>query len=379
MLTIDPVGSRKDLLTFARLPRQLYRDLPGFVPPLDFERLELLDPKRTPFFGHGEACYWIARQQGQPVGRISAQVDHLSDTTGSADARIGLFGCLDAVDDHTVVQALVDRAETWLAERGIDRMRGPFVLSINGESGLQVEGQEHGAMVLMPWHPSYLAEHVTRCGLTPAKDLLAYTFALEHFNSDVATRLRSRVNAHQITVRGLDLKNLDREAAIVCELFNNAWSRNWGFTPLTLGELKAMTKGMRPFLYPESAVFVEVKGEPVAFALLLPNLYEIVGDLGGRLLPLNWLRLAWRTWRRPFRSCRMLLLGVHDRIRQSVLGAVVPQLLIAELVERGRRYQMTSLEASWILEDNMNVRSLIEANGAICTKRYRVYEKHVQA
>ena len=162
------------------------------------------------------------------AGRISAQIDHAD--PASKDG-LGLFGCCDAIDDREVVQALVKAAENWLSSKGMRQMRGPFNLSINGETGLQVEGQDQDAMVLMPWHPRYLAGHLGAAGLEPVKDVLAYTLACDReFAWEKDRRLRSATGSY-LKVRGLDMKHLEAEADLMQNLFNDAWAKNGGLRP----------------------------------------------------------------------------------------------------------------------------------------------------
>ena len=154
MVTVERVRTRAELTEFIALPRRLYDGMSGFVAPLDHERRQMLDPKKSAFFTHGVASYWIARRGGTAVGRVSAQIDFAAD---EPDAReIGLFGCLDVVDDGEVVAALLRTAEAWLRERKRRIVRGPFLLSINGEPGLLVEGQGESPVTLLGWHPAYL-------------------------------------------------------------------------------------------------------------------------------------------------------------------------------------------------------------------------------
>ena len=169
----------------------------------------------------------------------------------------------------------------------------PFNLSINGETGLQIEGQDQDAMVLMPWHPRYLAGHrLGAAGLEPVKDVLAYTLACDReFTWEKDGRLR-RTTGRYLKVRGLDMKHLEAEADLMQNLFNDAWAKNWEFTPMLRDEVRTMTKEFRPFLREDFGVFIERNGEAVAFALCVPNIDYLSRGLGGRLLPFGWLRSA---------------------------------------------------------------------------------------
>ena len=376
MIVIEPVDNGRRFQEFARAPRLLYQGLAGYEPPLDLAAMELLKPGKGTFFSHGEAAYFLARREGRLVGRISAQIDHADPASKEG---LGLFGCCDAIDDAEVVQTLLSAAESWLSGKGMKRMRGPFNLSINGETGLMIEGQDQGGMVMMPWHPSYLARHLVGAGLGPVKDVLAYTLSCaDEFVWEKERRLRNATGSY-LKVRGLDMKNLESEADIMQKLFNDAWAKNWGFTPMLPEEVKTMTREFRPFLREEFGAFVERNGEVIAFALCMPNIDYLARGLGGRLLPFGWAPFGWRLWREPARSLRLILLGIRSDLQSRTLGALATSILITEFIRRLRhwRWSTASIEFSWILEDNYRIRSIIESSGAKLTKRYRVFEKEL--
>lgn len=352
-----------------RIPRELYSGLPGYQPPLDFERMQLLDPRGAPFFTHGEAAFFMALDAtGRPLGRISAQIDRLAP---AERAGTGHFGCLDAVDDPAVVAALIAAARRWHAARGRHRLEGPFTYSINEEVGTQIEGQDKGDMVLMPWHPPYLGGHVEAAGLVPVKDFLAYTVAAEVSAQWTGVRVARLSQQSRVTVRHMNLKDLDGEAAIMTELFNASWKDNWGFIPIAAAELATLLKIVWPILKPSYGIFLEVEERPAAFAFAMPNAYELVRGFNGRLLPFNWARLIWRIFTHEFRSGRVMLLGVRAELRDTLLGASLPIVAIANLIAsnpvRG------DIEMSWILDDNVRMRRIIESAGGTISKRYRVY------
>lgn len=375
-LTIAPVASRRDLALFLSLPRRLYAGDPRFVAPLDHDRAQLLDPKKSAFHTHGEAAYWIARRDGQPVGRISAQLDHLA--VGAMHEGVGFFGCLDAVDDAAVVAALVETASGWLAARGKTRMRGPFLLSINGESGLLIAGHDRPPMVMMPWHPPYLQAHLEACGLVLAKTLNSWFF--DRRRSDLDHRLKAlglERRRRGFSVRAMRMDHLIEDAEAGRVLFNGSWAPNWGFVPVSQTEMAALIKAFRPLLKAEYGVFVEQKGELVGFALFLPNIFEIAGDLGGAPSPLGWLKLALRAWRGRFLGGRAVLFGVAPRLVGSVSGASVALILVDELMRRAALTGVQDLECGWILDDNYAMTSVVEWLGAQWTRRFGVFEKPI--
>jgi hypothetical protein len=367
---IEEVRTRHDLSCFVRIPRDLYHGLPGFSPPLELAQRELLDPRRSPFFAHADGQLFLARDSsGRAIGRITAHFDRL---TPPDRAHIGHFGALDAVDDPSVVAALIDAARQWHARRGRRVLQGPYTYSINEEAGLMVEGQEKGDMILMPWHPAWLGPHVEAAGLSPVKDLLAYSVPFDEalgWTTDKAARL---ARASRVTPRPLDLWNLKGEAEIMTELYNAAWQDNWGFVPLVPEELHTLLRIMWPVMKPNYGAILEVQGRPVAFALGLPNAYRLFEGFGGRLMPFNWARLVARLFTHRFQSYRVTLLGVAKDLRDTLLGSTLPVVAVFSLVTTNDL--AGEIEMSWVLDDNVRMRRMIENVGGKVSKRYRIYE-----
>ncbi|MFS3134625.1 hypothetical protein ACLRDC_04485 [Gluconacetobacter sacchari] len=376
-LVITPVSGLRQLSHFIRLPRRLYAGLPGYVPPLDMEQKDLLDPRKSAFFGHGRAQYFLAMRAGRPVGRISAQIDDLA--IERLGENIGFFGALDAVDDAAVVTALLDAACDWLRERGMVTARGPFTLNSNGELGVMIEGHDAPPMIAMPWHPRWLPPLIEACGFAKAMDFVAYQMDIGPQAEEkhlVPSSLRlGEGRLGTVSTRGMRKGRIAEDGEILRQLYNDAWRNNWGSLPLTADEMKAMIAQMKPILKPEHYVLIEQNGEPVAVALVVPNLYDIAGDLGGAPSPLGWVRLAARLLRHRFRSARVILLGVSSKMEGTALGAILPALAIAELMRRGHSLPYRMVEMGWIVETNMPMRRLIERLAPEPCKRYRVYDR----
>src|SRR3954469_14389604 len=134
---------------FIKLPFRLHQGTP-WVPPLIFERKEFLDTDKNPYFKHAEVEYFLAWRDGEPVGRITAQVDRRWDRfQGGSD---GQFGFIEAEDDAEVFAALLGTAEDWVHQRGRERLVGPMDFTTNDECGLLIEGYERDPYILEPWH-----------------------------------------------------------------------------------------------------------------------------------------------------------------------------------------------------------------------------------
>lgn len=369
-VSIVAVHSAAELKRFIRLPSRLYARDPNFVPPLEMERLDALSPGKNPYFEHAEAQLFLAVRDGRDVGRISAQVDRLVKDTG-----IGHFGLIAAEDDPAVFAKLFAVAEEWLRLRGRTRILGPFNLSINEETGLLIDGFDTPPMIFMAHDARYSAARIEQLGYGKAKDLIAYLYDATRDVPPAARRLLDRHVPAGLKVRNIDMKNFMAEFDTVIEIFNDAWSENWGFVPFTPAELKHMAKGLKPLLRPEITSVVELHERPIAFSIALPNLNEAIRDFGGRLLPFNWLKLLLRL-KRSTRTARVVLLGIRRNLDLGLLAGLIPYLLIQNM-RKDAPPRMREIELSWILEDNMPMRRVIESMGAVAYKTYRVYEKNL--
>ncbi|MBO1327518.1 hypothetical protein OQ496_00185 [Acetobacter suratthaniensis] len=372
-ITVSPVSGSRQLSTFIKLPRRLYDGLPGYVPPLDMEERDLLSPRKSAFYDHGFGCYFLAWRNGVPVGRISAQIDAL--VLRQPGPRTGFFGALDTVDPDCVAP-LLQAAEAWLKTRQVERIRGPWTLNSNGQSGIMVEGQNEIPMISTPWHPAMLGDAVEKAGYARAMDLLSYRMetgpAAEQANQ-LPPRLRDRMG--NIRMRGLRMDHINEDAEILRDIYNDAWSDTWGNVPLTQREVQGLLKALKPILRSEQYVLAEVDGEPAAIALVVPNMFDVAGDLGGSPSPFGWLQLATRVARHEFSSARVVLLGVRKKYLGTALRAMLPVLIIDELMRRGHALPYRTIELGWVLESHEGLRALIERIAPQPYKRHRMYEK----
>ena len=370
---IVAVNSPAEMDRFIRLPFTLYANDPNWVPPLLLERQEALSPKKNPYFQHAEAKFWLARQDGRDVGRISAQIDRLV-----KDPEVGHFGMIAAEDRPEVFAALFAAAEAWLRERGKRRVLGPFNLSINEESGLLVDGFDTPPMMLMGHDARYIAGRIEALGYAKAKDLIAYIQNTDDgLLPERARRFAEQRTPKNMTLRRLDVKRYREEFDTVTEIFNDAWSQNWGFIAFTEAEIAHMAKSLKPLIRPEYVVLVEADGQAIAFGIALPNLNEAIRDFNGKLLPFNWLKLLLRL-RKP-KTARVPLMGVRRSWSGGLIGGVVPILIMDALRNALHRNGVRDVEMSWILEDNRAMRHMIESLGGRPYKTYRVYEKRLAA
>jgi GNAT superfamily N-acetyltransferase len=317
------VTNRRELAKFIHLPWRLYRGVASWVPPLISERRRHLNRARNPFFEHAEGEYFLAWRDGIPVGRISAHIDHrLSDVQSN---QWGLFGFFEAENDPAVAASLLDTAASWLRNRRRDRMIGPFDFSTNHECGLLVEGHERRPQILENWHYPYYRTLLEDQGLTKAMDLYKWEILADAraemlpIIDDLAERLEPE---HGIRLRRMRKRNLRHEVRAFMSVYNEAWSDNWGFVPLTDHELDHMAKELKPVLDEDFACVAETaEGEVAGVSLSLPDFNQVLAVLNGRLLPLGWAKAL--AAQRQIDEIRVFALGVRPRFQHTGVAAAL--------------------------------------------------------
>ena len=373
-LRIEQVGDSAGIDSFIRVPFDIYADDPHWVAPLMLERRDHLNPKSNPYFDHAEVAYWLAISDGRPVGRISAQLDH--NYLERYNDGCGNFGFIEGIDDGAVFKGLFAAAEGWLRDRGMVTARGPFSLSINDESGLLIDGFDSPPSMMMGHAPPYYASRIEAEGYSKANDLFAYRFdRSQALPSGPLAIIKRAQRGNSIKLRHLDKSRYQAELEIILDIFNDAWSGNWGFVPFTAAEIKHLAKSIKPLISEQLVSIVEVEGVPAAMAVNLPNLNEAIADLDGRLLPFGWAKLLWRLKVGRMRSARVVLMGVRRKYHDSSLGAALAFTAIDAIYRDLTAAGFDYAELSWVLESNLPMRRIIDVCGARQYKTYRIYEK----
>lgn len=377
-IEVLPVKGIGRFLTFSKMPRLLYEGRKGFAPCLDAERWTLYGEKLNPHYKEVESQAWIALKDGKPAGRIFAQIYKEGITPfGASPAQ---FGCFDVVEDQAVAAALLDTAEDWLRSRGAQKIHGPFSPSVNSEAGLLVEGFEATPMIFMPWNPPYLPGLLEARGYAKARDLISYRYDVGEKDRVQKPGIIERPEwRDRLKIRPIDLQTIAKEAETLVDIFNDAWSENWGFVPFSYEEFMSTAEGMKLIMPPDGGFIVELDGVAQAFGVVLPNLHEVAADLDGRLFPLGLPKLLLRMRGHIYKSGRLALFGLRKALQRKAVGGVVILAFIEELRRRGQHYPMTHVEFGWVLEDNLGMRKPIEMSGAKVDKVHRIYEKDLAA
>ena len=290
-----------------------------------------------------------------------------------------MFGFFESTDDPEVAAALLDAACAWAREHGRERILGPMNFSTNDELGVLIEGYDLRPMILQPWNPPYYTELIESQGFSKTIDLLMWWLELgelkqgSEFHPMIHAAAEKARTEHGVSIRNASKRNLERDFALLGEVYNEAWGDNWGFVPITEAERRFQTKNLKPVLDERWTMIAERDGEAIGGAITLPDINQVLAKLNGRLLPIGWLRFLLE--KRKIDHVRVFALGVKHAHQHTGTAAA---LYIRHLDEADPD-RVYGGETGWILETNEPMNRAMEGMGGTVIKRYRIFEKSLLA
>jgi GNAT superfamily N-acetyltransferase len=371
---VRPVTTWRQRRDFVDLPFRLHAGTP-WVPPLKVERWYFLSRRLSPYAKRIDWQLFLAYRDGRTVGRVSAHVDHAYNR--HHDARWGWFGFFECEDDQEAASALLEAAERWLRERGMERMTGPADFTMNDESGIVIEGHGLRPMIRQPWHPTYYQRLCEAAGLVKEVDLLMWELEIADREQmlpimfELADAARDK---HAVTLRRMSRRRLRRDLDVFAEIYNRAWRRNFGFVPYDKRDLDTYAQELQLVFDRDWFIVAEINGEPIAIAITVPDINLVLEKMKGRLLPLGWWYFLRR--RALIDKVRVGFLGVKPEHQHTGVAA----LLYVEHFDTAERHaRIKSGEMGWILENNRAMNRGMEAMHGRVVKKYRVYRRDLDA
>lgn len=371
-LKIVEINDKKQLKNFINLPWEIYHNDDNWVPPLKGDMLKTLMGKDNPLFMSGSHTFFMVFNNSQPVGRILVGINEkLNEEKNKSEGYISLFECIHSME---VADLLLNTAESWLKERGINRIVGP-VSPTNGDDnrGLLVKGFDGPPVLMNSYNPSYYPEFFEGYGFTKEMDLYAYYFEptsipIERFKKVVNYAMKK----FNFRIDKIDLKNLDSETKDIKKILDLSMPDSWEhLTPPSLEELRAEINNLKS-LADEDLIYIARSGnEPIGFVVALPDYNQVLKKINGRLWPFGILKFLW--YKRKIDGLRAFIQFVVPEFRnKAVNGAIFYRLMI-----EAKKKNYTYGEGSTIGEMNIESRKSVEKAGGTLYRIYRIYSKEI--
>lgn len=375
---VKPARSAREQRQFLDLPYRLHKNDSNWVAPLKIAQKDILNTRRHPFYKTADVEKFIATRDGRVVGRVMAIINHAHNEYHGE--RAGFFGFFEVENDPVAAKALLDAARDWVASRGAEVIRGPVNPSTNYELGLLVEGFDTPPAVMMTYNPQYYCELIEQYGFRKAVDMYAYDIDVKSFIvSQKLKRVAERLKVKdRISVRTVNMKDFKREVEIVRRIYNDAWSNNWGFVPVSEAEFNHLAKDMKQIVDPEIVFIAEQQideqgtRKPIGFFLAVPDINYALKRINGRLLPLGLPKLLWHS--RKISHIRIITMGIVKQHQSMGVASIFYNEIYRHSSEGG----YPSGEMSWVLENNVMMNRAAELIGGRRTKTYRIYELRIE-
>lgn len=372
-ITIKEVNDKKGIADFINFPHDLYENDPYYVPEIFMGQKDMLDPKKYPFHLYGTAKYFLAMEGHKIVGRVAA-IDN-TNYNKHFKSKIGFFGFFDTIDNQEVVNALLDKAREYATTKGHQYLMGPTNFTTNETAGTLVEGFDDAPKIMMTYNKPYYGQLLENYGLQKEMDLYAFMIPTANASEKslrIAAALEERLKGKGITIRNVNMKNLDSETKLIKKIYNDAWEENWGFVPFTDAEFDYLKNDLKMILDPTFAYIAEKDGEPIGFSLTLPNINEVLQkNKRGKLFPFGIFRLLMG--KNKTKYVRVLALGVIEQYRKMGIEAI----FFAKNIQEAKKRGILGGEASWVLENNEAMVAAAKNLNGEKYKTYRLYKKSI--
>ena len=379
MIEIRPLANRNEFTQFFQFPWHHYAADPNWAPPLLSMRRQLLDKARHPAWQYMEGEFFAAWRDDQIVGTVAAFINH--EHNRYQRENIGFFGLFETIDDHDVGTGLLDAASEWVRANGAEAIRGPANYTTNEECGLLVDNFSQ-PVIMMPYNPPWYLPLVEAAGFEKVMDThclyMDRDSITEHDSLSRLERLVGRAaKRSNITVRKFNARDKRSEFRLFRDIYNAAWEKNWGFVPMNDAELRALVDDLGMLVESDLAFFALIDGEPVGFALSIPNFNEALARAYPRPGIPEFVTMAQVAWhwkvRKSIKGVRLPLLGVKQEHRNKGVELAMLLELMKALLPSHYQY----LDSGWVLETNALIK-ITESLGGRVYKTHRFFEKRLR-
>jgi hypothetical protein len=361
---------------FLDFPKELYKDDPFWVCPLDTELNAIFDAQKNYLFRRGEAVRWIIKDDEQnTIGRIAAFFE--SQRSAAYSQPTGGIGFFEVIDNREAAFLLFDTGRNWLASYGMEAMDGPVNFGENDNNwGLLVEGfmQQGFGCLIIRYYRTFFEDY----GFKNYYE--QYSYHREVRNSEnqivefpprimkIAEWLSKRPG---YSFHHFEFGKKDKFVNDLVEVYNSAWSVfKEDFTPLDPELLEATFQKSKPIIDEELIWFAYFNDKPIAFFILFPDLNQIIKPFRGDLNLWNKIRFFYSKTTHKMTRMRAIVGGVNPSHQNSgVESAIFFQLY--QVFKRKPWYR--ELELSWVGDFNPKMIAIYEALGAHRAKMHITY------
>lgn len=371
-MQLQIVNDRATQRQFLEVPLAIYKNDLNWIRPLNQDINAVFDPAQNKLFKSGEAIRWILRDaDGSLAGRVAAFVNEK--TARTSEYVTGGLGFFECIDRQEAANMLFDAAKNWLMERGMEAMDGPINFGDRTSWwGLQVEGFAPPTYQ-MNYNPPYYINLFEQYGFQTYFNQLVFRYDVEKEVPLIFREKAERIfKSPAFRFEHVRKSQINKYAADLTQVYNEAWSKMGFFKPVTVEQTKATMKKMLPIMDERLIWFGYFKDRPIAFFVMLPEINQVIRYLNGRLDWYGKILFAYYRWRGVIDKMFGVLFGVvPDFQGKGIDGALI--VATGNVVQPLKKYK--TLEMNWVGDFNPKMIRMVENLGTTVCKRYRTYRK----
>ena len=371
-ILIKEVKSKKDLKVFIRFYNELYAKNKYFAPPLEFDELSTLTKVKNPAHTICDTKYWLAYHENKVVGRIAAIIN--AEELSKSDKKIARFGFFDFIDDFDASKALMQTATSWLKEKGMDTLHGPFGFTDLDRQGMLVEGFDRESTMATIYNHEYYISHLDKLGFKKSTDWIEYSLTLSEESPDKMKKIsqfaQKRYKAKLLKVKSK--KELKKYIPQMFDLINDGYKDLYGYTKLSKEQVEYYGKNYFGFVKKELvSLTVDKNGKLIGIAITMPSFTKALQKAKGKLFPFGWYYMLQALNKND--TLDMYMIAVDKEYQDKGVAVIMIEEIYSAAIKFGIKRVETNIE----LEDNHKVQSMWKYLDSEQHKRRRCYIKNI--
>jgi hypothetical protein len=374
-LEIREVRTKSELKKFIRFATNLYEGNQCYCPPMEFDEMATLNPKKNPAYDFSESVCYLAYRDGKIVGRICGIVNHRANEQWNV--KKARFGWFDFIDDLEVSKALLDKVSEWGKSKGMETLNGPVGFTDFDHQGLMLEGYQYNSPMASLYNFPYYVRHFENYNLVKEADWIEYLIntpdgipeRMDRISKIVLDKYKLRVDkVHSV-------KELKKKYGYTyMDVLDDAYKPLYNYSPMTDRQKKYLADAYFGFInFDFVTIIVNDKDEIVGVGVGMPNISDPLRKSKGRLFPFGWIGLLKALKAKKINHFDLLLIGVRPDYQNKGVNAIFFYDQIPYFI----KYGIKTVETTSILETNAKNQGNFEYFDKIQHKLRRAYTKEI--
>jgi len=351
---------------FIRLPFEIYRNDPNWVPPLANDVRSIFNKKQHGFYQHGDVNFLIAMDGPHAIGRL-VMLQNFNDSSRTAH-----FFLFEAQNNFSIAQKLFEKGVAWARERNLKKIYGPKGMTPMSGLGLLVRGFNLLPAFGMPYNPGYYPEFFRTFGFTQVDESESGIFRTDAINLPIKIRKAAELVRQRkgfYTLRISNKKELRKAISKFGVMYNATLAGDETGIPLTEADLDTIASGLLWIAQPELVKIIMKGDQAIGFLLTYPDVSKALQQTQGRIFPFGWIRILWE--KSHSKRVNINGIGVIEKYR----GMAGTAVLFSELYDSVTSSdQFTHAEVIQIGLENERMRHELREIGIDFNKTHAMFE-----